>query len=118
MRLRRWENALANLLNMSSILMCPHGGTVSIVTSNTQVMAAGDPCVLATDTYIVAGCPFVIGIVPHPCVQVQWVQPDTASQVNGNFTLSEESVGLCIAADMAVQGAVLITMTQPSVSGT
>ena len=108
---------MANLLNSSSIMMCPHGGTVSVIPSNTQVTAVGDPCILATDTYLVAGCPFVIGIVPHPCIQVQWVQPDTSSQVNGSFTLSETSVGLCIAADAAVQGAVLIMMTQPSVSG-
>ncbi len=108
---------MANLLNVSSMMMCPHGGTVSVITANTQVMAAGDPCILATDTYLVAGCPFVVGIIPHPCVQVQWVQPDSASQVSGSFTLSEESVGLCIAADAAVQGTVLIMMTQPSVSG-
>jgi len=108
---------MANLLNTSSIMMCPHGGTVSVIPSNTQVTAAGDPCILATDTYLVAGCPFIIGIVPHPCIQVQWVQPDSASQINGSFTLSEESVGLCIAADMSAQGVVLILMTQPSVSG-
>ena len=108
---------MADLLNLSSVMMCPHGGTVSVIPSNTQVMAAGDPCILATDTYLVAGCPFVVGVVPHPCVQVQWVQPDTASQVNGSYTLSEASVGMCIAADAAVQGAVLIVMTQPSVSG-
>jgi hypothetical protein len=108
---------MAGLLNTSSIMMCPHGGTVSAITSNTQVMAAGDPLVRATDTFMIAGCPFVLGIVPHPCMQVQWVQPDTMSQAVSDFTLSEQSVGLCVAADMAVQGTVLITFTQPSVSG-
>lgn len=108
---------MASLLNTSSIMMCPHGGTVSVIPSNTQVLAAGDPCILATDTCLVAGCPFVIGVVPHPCVLVQWVQPDSASQVNGSFTLSAESVGLCLSADMSAQGVVLILMTQPSVSG-
>lgn len=97
--------------------MCPHGGTVSVVTSNTQVMAAGDPLIRASDTFLIAGCPFVIGIPPHPCVQVQWVQPDTESQVLSDFTLSEDSVGLCVAADMSVQGTVLIMFTQPQVSG-
>jgi len=108
---------MAGLLNTSSIMMCPHGGTVSAITSNTQVMAAGDPLVRASDTFMIAGCPFVLGIVPHPCMQVQWVQPDTMSQAVSDFTLSEQSVGLCVAADMAVQGTVLITFTQPSVSG-
>ncbi len=109
---------MANLLNSSSIMMCPHGGIVSVVTSNTQVMAAGDPVIRASDTYLVAGCSFVIGVVPHPCTQVQWVQPNMSSQAVSDFTLSEESVGLCVAADMAVQGTVLISFTQPSVSGT
>jgi hypothetical protein len=108
---------MANLLNTSSVLMCPHGGTVSVVTSNTQVMAAGDPVLRASDTFLIAGCPFAIGPVLHPCMQVQWVQPDTASQVLGDFTLSEASVGLCVAGDEAVQGTVLIVFTQPQVSG-
>jgi len=108
---------MAALLNTSSVMMCPHGGTVSVITSNTQVMAAGDPVVRASDTFLIAGCPFVIVLVPHPCVQVQWVQPDTESQAMGDFTLSEDSVGLCIAPDMSVQGTVLIVFTQPQVSG-
>jgi hypothetical protein len=111
------KKIMANLLNTSSVMMCPHGGTVSVVSSNTRVMAAGDPVLRASDTFLIAGCPFVVGIVPNPCLQVQWVQPDTASQVLSDFTLSEESVGLCVADDGAVQGAVLIMETQPQVSG-
>lgn len=108
---------MANLLNTSSIMMCPHGGMVSAITSNTRVSAGGSPAVRASDTFVIAGCPFVIGVVPHPCMQVQWVQPDARSQVLGDFTLSEGSVGLCVAADMAAQGTVLISFTQPQVSG-
>jgi hypothetical protein len=108
---------MANLLNTSSVMMCPHGGTVSVITANTRVMAAGDPVLRASDTFLVAGCPFVIGIVPNPCVQVQWVQPDSESQVLSDFTLSEGSVGLCIADDAAVQGTALIVFTQLQVSG-
>ncbi|HEX3437628.1 MAG TPA: hypothetical protein VHT24_12735 [Pseudacidobacterium sp.] len=108
---------MANLLNTASVMMCPHGGTVSAITSNTRVNVGGGPAVLATDTFMIAGCPFVVGVVPHPCMQVQWVQPDARSQVESNFTLSESSVGMCVAADMAVQGTVLINMTQAQVSG-
>lgn len=108
---------MANLLNTSSIMMCPHGGTVSAISSNTRVNAGGSPVLCATDTFLIAGCPFVVGVVPHPCMQVQWVQPDAQSQVLSDFTLSEASLGLCVAADMAVQGTVLVTFTQPQVSG-
>lgn len=108
---------MASFLTTSSVLMCPHGGTVTIITSNTKVMAGGDFLVRASDTFIVAGCPFVIVLDPHPCVQVQWVQPAARSQAVGDFTLTEESVGLCIAVDESVQGTVLITVTQEQVAG-
>jgi hypothetical protein len=108
---------MAGLLNTSSIMMCPHGGTVSAVCSNTRVKAAGDFVLRASDTFLIAGCAFVVGVLPHPCLQVQWVQPDLRSQVMSDSTLSEQSTGLCVAADQAVQGTVLIMFTQPKVSG-
>ena len=90
---------------------------MTIITSNTRVKAGGDFVVRSSDTFVIAGCPFVLGLVPHPCVQVQWVQPAARSQAGGDFTLTEESVGLCVAADQAVQGTVLIMFTQPQVAG-
>jgi hypothetical protein len=90
---------------------------VTAITSNTRVKAAGDFVLRSSDTFLIAGCPFILGLVPHPCVQVQWVQPAEQSQVMGDFTLTEESVGLCVAADQAVQGTVLILFTQPQVAG-
>ena len=108
---------MAGLLNVSSVMMCPHGGQVQAVTTNTRTRAAGDFALRQSDTFVIAGCPFVLGIVPHPCVQVQWVQPSAQSQVIGDFVLTEESVGLCVAADLAVQGTVLILGTQPRASG-
>ena len=43
--------------------------------------------------------------------------PGLASTCGGAATLTEASVGLCIAADGAPQGSVLITASQPSVAG-
>ena len=107
---------MPGLLTTSSILMCPHGGTVSAISSNAQSKAAGDFILRASDTFLVAGCAFNPG-VPHPCVQVQWIPSGGRTQAAGDFTLNESSVGLCLAADLAVQGAVLILFTQPQVSG-
>jgi hypothetical protein len=90
---------------------------VTITSTNVRVKAGGDYAVRSSDVFIVAGCPFNISGVPHPCVQVQWVTPDARSQVMSDFTLSESSVGMCLAADMAPQGPVLINFTQPQVSG-
>jgi hypothetical protein len=105
------------LLNTESVLMCPHGGTVQIVTSNTRVQIGGSFAVCSTDTFIIAGCPFFLGLVPHPCVEIQWIVPAERSEVVSNFTLTEESVGLCLAPDQAPQGSVLVVTTQPQVSG-
>jgi hypothetical protein len=66
---------------------------------------------------MIAGCAFSLPSGPHPCVTVQWVVSDLRSQVLSDATLSEASVGLCLAADQAPQGTVLITSTQEQVSG-
>ena len=109
---------MAGFLTMSSIMMCPHGGQVNATTMNTRTKAGGDYMLRSSDVFLIAGCPFVIGLVPHPCVRVQWVVPSETTQVMSDFALTEESVGLCLGPDGAPQGTVLINFTQPQVSGT
>ena len=108
---------MANLLTVSSVMMCPHGGMVQPVTTNTRARAAGDFLLRSSDTFLIVGCPFLLALVPHPCVQVQWVLTALQSKAVGDFNLNESSVGLCVAADQAVQGTVLIQFTQPRVGG-
>jgi hypothetical protein len=108
---------MPGLLNGATMMMCPHGGTIQAISSNTRAQAAGAFVLRASDTFVVAGCPFILGLLPHPCVEVQWVQPATGSKAVGDFVLTEASVGLCVAPDQAVQGTALILMTQPRVSG-
>ncbi len=98
-------------------MMCPNGGTVNAITSNTRAKAGGDFILRGSDTFLIAGCPFMLGPTPHPCIQVQWVQTALKSMVMSNATLTDESVGLCVAADQAVQGTVQIVSTQAKVSG-
>ena len=108
---------MAGLLTTTSSMMCPHGGTVQIVSSNTKAKAAGAYILRSSDTFTIVGCPFNIGVAPHPCLQVQWVQTALKSKAVGDFTLTSQSLGLCVAADRAVQGTALINATQPQVSG-
>lgn len=105
------------LLNTSSVMMCPHGGTVSAVTSNSRAKAGGDFILRKSDTFTIAGCPLNISGSPHPCVRVQWMVSATRSKATGDFTLTTDSVGMCLAGDQAPQGTVLINFTQPRVSG-
>ena len=109
---------MANLLNVSSMMMCPHGGTVTAISSNTQATAGGSPLVRASDTFIIAGCPFTLpAAVPSPCMTVQWMQSNTESKAAGDFTLSMNSMGMCLAATQAPQGTVLINNTQQKATG-
>jgi hypothetical protein len=59
----------------------------------------------------------LIVLVPHPCVQVQWVQTALQGKAGGDFLLNEASVGLCVGPDKAVQGPVTILSAQPLVAG-
>lgn len=99
------------MIDAGATLLCPHGGTVSIVPGNVNV-TAGAPVTVQTDTMIVAGCPFAPGGVASPCVQVQWVVADTRVTVGGVPTLSQGSTGLCLAATGAPQGTVTVASTQ------
>jgi hypothetical protein len=107
---------MSGFLTTASVMMCPHGGTVQAVTTNSKVKAGGAPVLRSTDTFIIAGCPFLIVLVPHPCVTVQWVQPAARSKIS-DPTLTLASIGLCQAADQAPQGTVIIASTQPSATG-
>ena len=109
---------MPKLLTTSSTLMCPHGGTVSIISANTRAKAGGSFVARASDTYLIAGCVLNVAGAPHPCVSVRWVQPAARVKVMGDFVVNAASTGLCVAADQAVQGTVLVLMTQPRVDGT
>lgn len=108
---------MGKLLNTSSVLMCPHGGTVSITSSNTRAKAGGDFIVRPSDTFTIAGCAFNISGSPHPCVSVKWVVSGLRSKAVSDATLNSDSVGLCLAGDQAPQGTVMINSTQSQVSG-
>jgi hypothetical protein len=106
----------APLLTTSAQMMCPHGGTVTAVSTNTHTQAAAF-VLRPSDTFIVAGCPFSLGPVYHPCVSVKWVVNDLHTKAAGDATLSTQSVGLCQAADQAVQGTVIVTPGQTKALG-
>jgi hypothetical protein len=107
-------------LTVQTPMQCPHGGTVTATSANTNVVdGAGAALLLQSDTCTVSGCPFQIpapsGTVPSPCVTVQWVMGDVQVTINGTPTLSESSVGLCISAMGVPQGTVMISGPQQKV---
>jgi len=109
---------MSNFLTTTSTLSCPHGGTVTVSTTNTRVRADGNFVARSTDTTTVAGCPYSIdGVTPHPCVTVQWDVHAERHTSQGDPSLTLDSVGLCQAADGGTQGTVVISSTQSRGSG-
>lgn len=106
---------MGNSLITTASLQCPHGGQVQIVSSNMRVKADSTPMATSADTFIVAGCPFVVGSSPSPCLSVKWIVTDMRVKVGGTQTLSTASQGLCLNAAQAPQGPVSIVNTQKKV---
>ena len=107
------------MLNVNSILLCPHGGVVRIISSNLKVKVAGAPAALVTDQFLISGCPFQIpigvGTKPSPCVTVKWITNDLRTKVGGIPSVSRNSVGICLTVEQIPQGPVVIVSTQPTV---
>ncbi len=106
------------ILTTSSTLMCPHGGSVMLMTSNTLLVIQGAPALLLTDQHTVAGCVFVVGIKPQPCVTVRWLVGATETNVNGVPVLLQNSVGLCFSAEQIPQGPPQVVQVQSVAQGT
>lgn len=100
---------------------CPHGGQLSVTSTNQRVKVGGQPVAVLDDTYTIAACPFQVpvgaGTKPQPCVKVQWVVPATRVRVNNQPVILSTSTGLCLSAEQIPQGVPTVSMTQVRVRG-
>jgi len=99
------------LLTVDATVMCPHGGQGTIVPSQTAVVAGGTVCTQA-DEVIIAGCPFMVGPVPSPCMLVQWQSASATATAAGMAVLTINSQGLCLNPAGAPQGPVILVPAQ------
>jgi hypothetical protein len=99
----------SRLINSRSTLLCPHGGPVQIMaTGFRSPLPDGSIPAKATDLFMIAGCPFIVGDRPSPCIRVQWVVTNTAELVENQPSLNAQSSGLCLGISGAPQGPVII----------
>jgi hypothetical protein len=108
----------APILQAGCTMMCPHGGQVQVVASQSKVTLGGAPALLAGDTTTVAGCVFTVGPKPQPCLTVQWSAPATKVKIANQAPLLKTSIGLCKSAEGIPQGPVQIVSTQTKVLAT
>jgi hypothetical protein len=98
------------VLTTASSIVCPHGGTAVLKTSN-SVATAGAAMLLETDIHNVIGCTFYNGSNYSPCLTIEWKAGANAVTVNGTKVLVKSSVGTCKNGPI-VQGVALINSTQ------
>lgn len=104
------------VLTAASVLGCPHGGQATTRAGQSRVLVESSPALVVGDTTTVAGCTFVVGTVASPCTSVRWSAPATRVEADGQPVLLDTSLGLCLNAASAPQGAVVVRSVQRRVS--
>lgn len=107
----------AFLVHVGSTIMCPHAGSVSIITSNSRVFVSNQPVATQNDMFIVAGCPFTVGTKPQPCITAKWLVTATRVKINGQPAILQSSSGICQSPEQAPQGPPTVVSTQVRVGG-
>jgi hypothetical protein len=106
------------VLTTATVAICPHGGPVSFVPSQSRVLVDYAPALLVSDQTLVAGCPFNVSGAPSPCTSVRWTAPATRLAVSGTAVLLTTSIGLCLNPASTPQGPALISASQARVQAT
>ncbi|HEU0013767.1 MAG TPA: hypothetical protein VFQ45_08790 [Longimicrobium sp.] len=101
------------LLNAASLVTCMHGGKAAPGAPVPRVQVAGQPVVTQAAPWTVAGCPFMTGTNPMPCVTAQWTLAATRVMAGGAPVLLQDSQAVCVPNGTGV----LVSATQPRVRG-
>jgi hypothetical protein len=76
--------------------MCAHGGQAMPTAPNPRVLVSGQPTVLMSAPYSVAGCPFNVSGSPVPCVTGQWVVAAMRVFSTGQPLVLMDSQAVCV----------------------
>ena len=84
------------LLHVGATVMCAHGGSAMPTAPNPRVTVSGQPTVVMSSPYSIAGCPFNVSGSPVPCVTAQWVVAATRVTSNGQPLVLMDSQAVCV----------------------
>ena len=99
------------ILHQGATVLCMHGGQAQATAPNPRVKVGGQPVVTQVAPHTVAGCPFVSGTNPLPCVTANWITGATRVLVGGQPVLLRDSQAVCVPNGTGVN----IVMTQTRV---
>lgn len=102
------------LLHLGATVTCSHAGQAQPSAPNARVLVSGQPITMQPMPYLIAGCPFVTGSNPLPCVTAQWTTAALRVKANGMPVLLMDSQATTIPNGVPL----LITQTQTRVIGT
>ncbi len=83
------------LLHIGATVLCAHGGSATATTPNPRVLVGGQPTVVMSAPWVIAGCPFNVSGAPSPCVTAQWVVAATRVFSNGQPLVLMDSQAVC-----------------------
>lgn len=75
--------------------MCTHGGQAQPTAPNPRVTVSGQPTVVMSAPWVIAGCPFTTGSNPMPCVTGQWTVAATRVLSLGQPLVLMDSQSIC-----------------------
>lgn len=101
------------LLHVGATVLCAHAGQAQPTSPNPRVKVGGQPVVTQPAPYTVAGCPFIAGLVPMPCITANWVTAAVRVRAGGQPVLLQDSQAVCVPNGTPVN----IAMTQVRVKG-
>lgn len=102
------------LLNVSSTVICVHGGQAKPTVPNPRVKVMGQPVVTQGPPYVVAGCvnpppPVNVG----PCIVGNWIAAALRVKVMGLPVLLQDSQAICVPTGTPLT----VILAQPRVKG-
>ena len=83
------------LLHQGATVLCMHAGQAQATVPNPRVKVSSQMTVQQPNPWLIAGCPFVAGLVPMPCVTAQWVTAATRVRSGGLPLLLQDSQAVC-----------------------
>ena len=102
------------LLHAGATVICSHGGQAQPTAPFPRVRVGGQPIVTQPNPYVVAGCPFVSGTNPLPCVTANWVSAAMRVRAGGVPVLLQDSQAVTVPNGVPLS----VLVTQVRVRGT